>query len=377
MLMSATQPARILIVDDEAAQMRALCDTLKDEGYIVSGFTSANEALTALRPQMFDLLLTDLMMPEVDGISLLRAVLEVDDNVVGIMMTGHGTVGTAVEAMKAGAFDYIVKPFRLSVILPVLSRALAVRQLRLENTELARRVRERTAELEAANKDLDAFSASVSHDLRAPLRAVGAFASILARDYATQMPPDAQQLLKHVTTNARRMERLIEDLLRLSQLGRQRLARQPVITAHLVREVLEELRQEQADRQVEIRVGELPDCEGDPALLRHVFVNLLSNAFKFTRQNEQATIEVGYQRQEGEHVYFVRDNGAGFDMQYAERLFGVFQRLHRADEFEGTGVGLSIAQRIVQRHGGRIWAEAQVNQGATFYFSLPEDASRR
>ena len=369
--MLATQPARIIIVDDEAAQMKALCDTLRDEGYVVTGFTSANEALTALRSQEFDLLLTDLMMPETVGISLLRAALEVEDNLVGIMMTGYGTIGSAVEAMKAGAFDYIVKPFKVSVILPVLSRALAVRQLRLENAELARRVRERTAELEAANKELEAFSFSVSHDLRAPLRAVDAFSSILAKDYSAQMPPEAQRLLNHVTTNARRMEQLVEDLLRFSQLGRQSLSKQPVRTAVLVQEVLEELRKEQADRQVEIHVGDLPDCVGDPALLRQVFVNLLSNAFKFTRRKEKAIVELGYRRQEGEHVYFVRDNGAGFDMVYAQRLFGVFQRLHRADEFEGTGVGLSLVQRIIQRHGGRIWAEAEVDRGATFHFSLP------
>jgi two-component system sensor histidine kinase/response regulator len=374
--MPPMQPARILIVDDEAAQMQALCDTLRDEGYSVVGFTSANEALTALRPQKFDLLLTDLMMPEIDGIHLLRAAVEVDRNLVGIMMTGHGTIGSAVEAMKAGALDYIVKPFKLSVILPVLSRALIVRQLRLENAELVRRVRERTAELEAANKELDAFSASVSHDLRAPLRAILGFSSALAEDYSAQMPPEAQQLLARVTANAGRMKQLIEDLLRFSQLGRQRLARQPVATADLVREVLEDLRREQVDRQVEIRVGDLPDCVGDPALLRQVLVNLLSNAFKFTRQKENAIIEVGYRRQEGEQVYFVKDNGAGFDMQYAQRLFNAFQRLHRADEFEGTGIGLSIVQRIIVRHGGRIWAEAQVDQGATFFFGLPDDPSR-
>jgi light-regulated signal transduction histidine kinase (bacteriophytochrome) len=289
-------------------------------------------------------------------------------------MTGEGTIATAVEAMKSGAFDYILKPFTLSVIVPVLARALAVRQLRLENAELEQRVRERTSELEAANKELDAFSYSVSHDLRAPLRAVHGFASILIQDFSAQMPGEAQQLLNHVTTNARRMEQLIEDLLRFSHLGRRPLSKRPVNMSALIHDVLQDLRKQHGDRPVDVRVGDLPDAVGDPALLKQVFVNLLSNAFKFTRQKEQPVVEVGSDWQTGEQVYFVRDNGAGFDMHYAEKLFGVFQRFHRADEFEGTGVGLSIVQRIVQRHGGRIWAKAAVDQGATFFFTLGNGA---
>jgi light-regulated signal transduction histidine kinase (bacteriophytochrome) len=178
-------------------------------------------------------------------------------------------------------------------------------------------------------------------------------------------------LLNHVTTNTQRMGQIIEDLLRFSRLGRQWLSKQRVQTAALVRDVLEELRNEPGDRTIDVRVGDLPDCVGDPSLLKQVFVNLLSNAFKYTRQQKAAAVEVGYQPQAGEGVYFVRDNGVGFDMDYAGKLFGVFQRLHRADEFEGTGVGLSIVQRILQRHGGRIWVHAAVNSGATFFFTIP------
>jgi two-component system sensor histidine kinase/response regulator len=362
--------ARLLIVDDEVAQMEALCKTLGTEGYSTFGYSSASEALTALPKGEFDLLLTDLMMPEMDGISLLRAALTVDSSLIGIMMTGQGTISTAVSAMQAGAFDYILKPFKLSAMLPVLSRALGVRRLRMENAELARHVRERTDELEAANKELDAFSYSVSHDLRAPLRAIKGFSRMLGEDYSTQMPPEAQELLDRVTANTHRMEQLIEDMLRFSKMGRERLSKTPVRTTTLVQEVLDELLAEHADRQVEIRLGDLPYCLADPSLLRQVFINLLSNAIKFTRRKENATIEVGCQQQGGEHIYFVRDNGAGFNMTYADRLFGVFQRMHRNDEFEGTGVGLSIVQRIILRHGGRIWAEAEVDKGATFHFSL-------
>ncbi len=364
--------AKLLIVDDEAAQMTALCDTLEYQGYATTGFTMAKDALAALHEQSFDLVLTDLMMPEMDGIALLRAAQEADPNLVGILMTGHGTIDTAVEAMKVGALDYILKPFKLSGILPVLTRALAVRRLRMQNKELEQRVRERTLELEAANKELEAFSYSVSHDLRAPLRAIDGFSEILLRDYAAQLPEPAQRLLRIVYGSAQKMGQLIEDLLNFSRLSRQSLSKRPVHFAGLLQQVLDELQQQRQGRQVEIRIGQLPDCVGDPALLKQVLVNLLSNALKFTRQREQALIEVGCQDQSNERVYFVRDNGAGFEMDYAEKLFGVFQRLHRAEEFEGTGIGLSIVQRVIHRHGGRTWAQGKVDEGATFYFSLPK-----
>ena len=364
-------PATILIVDDEPAQMKALCNTLRDQGYVTVGFVSAGEALTALRGRRFDLLLTDLSMPEMDGISLLQAAREIDGELVGIMMTGHGAVDTAVQAMKAGALDYILKPFKLSNIMPVLSRAMAVRRLREENAELARRVHERTDQLEAANHELEAFSYSIAHDLRAPLRSIDGFASILFEDFAPHWPAEAQRLLGTVSERAQHMGRLIDALLRLSRLGRQPLSLERVPMTTLARQVLDELRAEQPERRLETIVADLPDAVGDVALLRQVLVNLLSNAFKFTRQRPDAHVDVGFREDEGERIYHVRDNGAGFDMRFAERLFGVFQRQHRADEFEGTGVGLSIVQRIIRRHGGRVWAEAEVDKGATFFFTLP------
>jgi signal transduction histidine kinase len=369
--MTGAPSARILIVDDESALMKALCNTLRDHNYETVGFTSGAAALAELGKTKFHLLLADLMMPEMGGIDLLRAALKLDPDLVPIIMTGQGTIDTAVEAMKTGALDYILKPFKLGVVMPVLSRALTVRQLRLEKAELEQRVRARTLELEAANKELEAFSYSVSHDLRAPLRAVASFSQILVQEHAAQMSEEAGRFLKIITSNTRRMEQLIEDLLRLSRLGREPLAKKTVDLSVLVHEVVEELRQDQGGRPIEVRVGRLPGQEADPALLRQAFINLLSNAFKFTREKNPAVVEVDCRKQEGEDVYFVRDNGAGFDMQYAEKLFGVFQRLHSGEEFEGTGVGLSIVQRVIQRHGGRIWAEGQVGQGATFYFTLP------
>jgi len=364
--------ASVLIVDDEAAHLNALHSTLQDAGYDATSFRSPFLALAALRTHSVHLVITDLKMPELDGISFLRAAQEIDRNLVGIVMTGHGTMDTAIEAMKAGALDYILKPFTLSALTPVLLRALEIRRLRTEVVQLQERVSEHVVELEAANKELEAFSHSVSHDLRAPLRAISGFSTILAETYAAQLPDDARQLFSRITFNAERMGELIEHLLRFSHLSRQSLDKQRVEMAALVQQVIAELQKEQSAGHVEVHVDDLPDVIGDPFLLRQVFANLLSNAFKFSRKKEQPRVVVSYRRQGKENIYFVRDNGAGFDMRHADNLFRVFHRLHHVAEFEGTGVGLSLAQRIIERHGGRIWTEAAVDQGATFYFSLPQ-----
>jgi len=366
-----TGPARLLVVDDEVALLNALCDTLRDQGYETTGFTSGGLALAAMQSAKFDLLLTDLMMPGMDGIALLEAALETDPELVGVIMTGEGTIATAVDAMQKGALDYIRKPFRLTVILPVLSRALAMRRLRLENAKLEQSLREHAAELEAANNDLEAFSFSVSHDLRAPLRAIDGYCGIIEEELGDKLDELSRHLFRVVRDSSQRMGILINDLLAFAHLGRQPLSRQPVSISALVHEVVDELRKEHVQRQIEIRVRDLPDGVGDPALLKQVLVNLLSNAFKFTRKTEAAVVEVGCDQSTGESIYFIRDNGAGFDMRHASKLFEPFHRLHGGKEFEGTGVGLSIVNRVIRKHGGRIWAEAEVDKGATFYFTLP------
>lgn len=363
---------RILVVDDEAAHMQALCRTLPYQNYEAVGFTEGAEALSELGRGKFDLLLADLMMPNMDGIALLRAAHEIDPDLVGIIMTGAGTITTAVEAMKAGALDYILKPFKLSAVIPVLERALAVRRLRLENAELERRVRERTLELEAVNKELEAFSYSVAHDLRGPLTVLVGNAETLLEEHAAQWPDATRQLVGAIMASGEHMQQLTDGLLRLSRLSRQPLTKGPVDVGALVHEVLDELRKVHAARQVVVHVGELPGCVGDRALLRQVVVNLLSNAFKFTRAKDTPLITVLGWSEAGERVYSVRDNGAGFDMQQADKLFAAFQRFHSSDQYEGTGIGLSIAARIVQRHGGRIWAQSEPGKGATFNFSVPE-----
>lgn len=246
------------------------------------------------------------------------------------------------------------------------------KNMQVEIFQRSRDLNAANRKLRQVNQELETFSYSVSHDLRAPLRAMNGFSRILIEDYGAKMPEEALRYLHLVRDNARQMGQLVDDLLAFSRLGRQALQKQRIAPADVIRRVLEELESEQEGRQVTISIGDLPPAEADPSLLKQVYVNLLSNALKYTRGRDEAIIEIGAingNRQE-EITYYVRDNGAGFDMQYAHKLFGVFQRLHRAEEFQGTGVGLATAQRIVQRHGGRIWAEAEVNVGATFFFTL-------
>ena len=523
--------------------MTALCNTLKVEGYAVTGFTSARAALAQLRERQFDLLLTDLMMPEMDGIALLQAAQAIDPDLVGVVMTGHGTIDTAVEALRGGALDYVLKPFRLTNLLPVLTRALETRRLRTENIqlreavsiyelsraithglahgevvqrtvaaaaqqsdadavcilvpneegselrvgaewgsnshwqerrlpldanivrwvsiaraqlsawdgshdpeavfappfageplgvalpivagghfygilrfsskaaqrrltrgqvkaldilastaatafeaasllgqlrnlnqELEQRVDDRTRELQAANADLEAFSYSVSHDLRAPLRRVDGFCQMFIDEFGAGLAPEGRRMLENARAGATHMGELIDALLRFARYSRQPLQTRPVQTEALVRRVLGNFEEQLKDRSVELQIGPLPDCTADGALLEQVFTNYISNAIKFTAGRPRTHIEIGSREQPGELVYFVKDNGVGFDMRYADRLFGVFQRLHAQNEFEGTGIGLSIVHRIIRRHGGNTWAESRPQEGATFYFSLPAQA---
>jgi two-component system sensor kinase len=246
--------------------------------------------------------------------------------------------------------------------------------------ELESRVKERTRELseaneslEAANKELESFSYTVSHDLRAPLRAIDGFSMMVLKGYADKLGDDGKRKLDVIRSNSQKMGKLIDDLLSFSRLGRKEILEARLDMEALVWSVWRELSLANPERRVQFSVNRLPPARGDQTLIKQVVVNLLSNAIKFSKYRETARVEVGAYAEEERNVYFVKDNGVGFDMQYYDQLFGVFQRLHSADEFEGTGVGLAIVQRIIVRHGGRVWAEGKVSEGATFYFTLARE----
>jgi hypothetical protein len=311
------------------------------------------------------------MMPEMDGVALIRAAREIDPFIGAIVMTGHGTIDTAVQAMKVGALDYILKPFRLNVILPVLSRALDVQRLRRENAALQERERIRSAELAIAYRDLEAFAYSISHDLRAPLRAISGFVQILQEDYAARLDEEGQRLIGVIREGSHTMDHLIVGLLAFSRVGRQALDSASIDMQALANAAATEMRAAYSGPEPLIEIAALPSCAGDPTVVRQVWCNLIGNALKYSARRAQPHVRICGRVEGAEAIYEVQDNGAGFDMQYASKLFGVFQRLHSAEEFAGTGVGLAIVQRIVTRHGGRIWAEAAPDAGARFAFALP------
>ena len=310
--------------------------------------------------------------------------------VIGLILFGIGVTGAlvlsrgitrplrllteATAAISAGNYPGMIKT-RRSDELGKLANAFNTMTARVQESrrELEQRIKERTAELESSNKELEAFSYSVSHDLRAPLRAIDGFSRILIEDHSQKLDADAMRVLEVIRTNTRQMGRLIDDLLAFSRLGRKPIERSTVNMEALARDAFTQICNGDSETAPHLEVATMNTALGDPAMLRQVFVNLLSNAKKYSKRKVAPVIEVGSYAQNGDNAFYVKDNGVGFDMSYANKLFGVFQRLHTAEEFEGTGVGLAIVQRIIQRHGGRVWAEGKINEGATFFFTLPKE----
>lgn len=405
----------VLVVDDNEAGRYVLEATMRSAGFEVSSAHDDEAALELARRCRPDVVVSDLLMPGMDGFTLCRHLKE-DPDLRSIPVifysSSYDDERDFALALTVGAERCVtapVEPDRLLAILREVVEAARSGQLRprpppdaaddgylraynealmrqLErkvaeveeaNVKLEQRVRQRTAELEASNRELEAFAYSVAHDLRAPLRAIDGYASRLHAGTAVDAPltESGRRFLALIRQNVERMAQLIDDLLMLSRLGRQPLQKRPVLLKPLVDAALEDLAPALRGRQVQIVVApDLPDAEADPSLVRQALFNLLDNALKFTRSKADARIEVGWRRHErGGIVYFVRDNGVGFDMAYASKLFQVFQRLHRDDEFEGIGAGLAVVSRIIDRHGGSLSAEGHPGEGATFSFTLPDD----
>jgi light-regulated signal transduction histidine kinase (bacteriophytochrome) len=323
-------------------------------------------ALASARAQPPDLVLSDVMMPGLDGFGLLRALRAHAETsqIPVVLLSARAGEEALLEGLETGADDYLVKPFAARELLARVQTHL----------DLARLRREWSGELERANNELEAFSYSVSHDLRAPLRHISGFADMLRRHAGSSLDETSRRHLDTITKSSKRMGDLIDDLLVFSRMGRAAMGRARVPLGPVVAEVLGEIQEDVKGRKIDWKIDPLPEVQGDPAMLRQVLANLISNAVKYTRTRPEARIEIGAQSANGDTVVFVRDNGVGFDAQYAHKLFGVFQRLHSEKDFEGTGAGLAIVQRIVARHGGRAWADGEVGKGATFYFTLGGEA---
>ncbi|MES9857053.1 MAG: response regulator [Sedimenticola sp.] len=361
--MSSTQ--KILIVDDKRANLVALGQTLKELDAEVVWALNGEEALRATLNHDFALTILDVNMPEMDGFEL-ADILRGDERtryLPIIYLTAQRMDEFDISrGYEAGAVDYIVKPYDRTAMLSKVRIFL----------ELDRQRRLLQKQLKAANQEMEAFTYSVSHDLRAPLRALSGFSTILVDEYGELLGKEGLEYLHYLQESVRDMSTLIDDLLRLSRSTRGEIHIKSINLSFMVTQMLKDLHKEEPERQVEFVVEPEIYAEADSGLMQRALENILGNAWKFTRDRSEVLVAFGKSRQDedGRQVYFVRDNGAGFNMDYAEKLFKPFERLHRQDEFSGTGIGLATVQRIIRRHGGEIWGESEPDKGATFFFHL-------
>jgi two-component system, NtrC family, sensor kinase len=389
---SLVGPKRVLAVDDSMTYLHELAGMLRGEGYDVVLARSGEEAIEMVAVQSVDCILLDLLMPGMDGKETcrrLKASRAIWDIPV-IMLTALEDRGAMIEGLSTGADDYISKSSDFDVLKARVQAQIRRKQFEDENRRIreellrselqaseeraARQLAETRAalvgELERKNKELEAFSYSVSHDLRAPLRSIDGFSQALLEDHAESLDETGRHYLYRVRDSVQRMAELIDDLLQLSRVSLAELRHDRVNLSAAAQAVVEELQRSEPERKVEVQIQPSLSLSGDARLMRVLLENLIGNAWKFTAKASNPSIEVGSEKREAGTAFFVRDNGAGFDMAYAEKLFRPFQRLHGADEFPGTGIGLATVYRIVDRHGGRVWAEAGVGRGATIYFSV-------
>lgn len=382
-----TDKPRVLVLDDEPHILTSIRDLLEDD-FVVLTAVDGQTALGQLEREEVAVILSDQRMPGLSGDQFLKKAAEISQ-ATRILITAYADMEALIRAVNHGQiYAYISKPSDPMELKVTVLRAahhyelvqeiarerdlleLRVQERTAETTRLNEALRERVRELIAVNKELEAFTYSASHDLRGPLRHIDAFSQIILDDFGPCLPAEAQQRLRQIRQAVSEMSTMVDGLLNLSRLGRRELNKEITGLRSLVEAILAELEPDMKGRDVRVQIGDLPFAECDPVLIKIVLHNLLSNAIKFTRTRKQAVIDIGQGSRQGRRVIFVRDNGVGFSMKYANKLFGVFQRLHRREDFEGTGVGLATVQRIVHKHGGEIWAEAELDKGATFFFTL-------
>ena len=375
----ADRPVKLLLVDDKPENLDSLRAALEDPRYELITAGSGTAALEQLLKHEFAVVILDVKMPGMSGFetaTLIRG-RERSQHTPIIFLTAHmADEAATIKGYKLGAVDYLTKPARAEVLRAKVAVFADLFRLQRQLQEQLGETQRLNSELAAANRELETFSYSVAHDLRAPLRHIAGHASLLLQSSQLTANSDDRRALDRISAAAVKLGQLIDGLLEFSRVSRAQLRAASVPLDRLVHDVQHDLEPESQDRAVVWKIAPLPEVQGDRVMLRQVFANLLGNALKYSRGRNPAIIEVDCQQTPRETVVAVHDNGAGFDMRYADKLFGVFQRLHREEEFEGTGIGLASVQRIIQRHGGRTWAEGKVDQGATFFFSLPAAANR-
>jgi two-component system sensor histidine kinase/response regulator len=386
--MTADKKTTILLVDDKPGNILVLKELLEKEDRQFLEADNGSEGLKIALSEHIDLIILDVQMPGMDGFEVAQILKsnKRTQNIPIIFASAEKKEHHSIlKGFEEGAVDYLFKPLDPGITKAKVSVLLQLQQQKKELVEKNRaletadqRIRELNADLqnhlqqlELINKELESFSYSISHDLRAPLRSIHGYAKILEEDYKETLDDEAKRLLTIIQQNADKMGNLINSLLELSRLGRKEVRKTTVDTDEIVQAVIRDINSSSPNHAHIICEG-LPTVQGDYTLLTQVFFNLISNAVKYSSKKEKPVIEIKAEKNDKEVLFYVKDNGAGFNMQYADKLFGVFQRLHTNDEFEGVGVGLAIIQRIVHKFGGKVWADAKKDEGATFYFTLPD-----
>ena len=365
---------KILIVDDKPENLVALRTVLKDLDIELVEAGNGNDALKATLHHNFALALLDVQMPEMDGFEL-AGILRGEAKTARLPFIFISAVYTdnldVFKGYEKGAFSFITKPFQPEILINKVKFFIEKHQQEIAVFQLNKDLSDKIKELKFINGELESFSYSVSHDLRSPLRTIKGFSDILKEDHNDMLNDEGKRLLYRIGRSASKMTNLIDCLLDLSKLGRKEMTKVSIDMNLLVAEMIEEFETAHLNEEFRWKVGELLPVIGDKELLRQVLLNLISNAIKYSAKRDKPEVEIGCQLNGEVVTYYVKDNGAGFNMKYKDKLFGVFERLHKDDEFEGVGIGLAIVQRIITRHGGTIWAEGEVDKGAVFYFSLP------